>query len=641
MNVSIAQIRVKHPTLKGRFSFKFSAQERKVFQRKKRIIPSEWSAKNMIIPTGKYEHGLVNMDITPHLAGMLDAAAQPYVRECNVCAPSQTSKTTFAFTFLAWASVYLPGPTLSVFPVEPLATENMVERIQIAYNKSPTLASLKTGRKDDESKHHLRLINMFHRLAWYGSISSMQNRTIKYCYEDEIDLSGGRYVEADKRVRTVSDHKILRTSATILENGGIWTILEKETSAVYVRWARCPCCMHLQYMVDKRIKFDKEVGRLRIKDEKLARYDCSNPDCNALWTDQDRDRAMQLGEWRHFAGDKLSDFKQYQEPGEPIRIHMLKNRPVSIGFILHSWQSHFVSLSEVAHDLLKSTDKELAPEDRLIHYKDYCKNHRSFPFRYLVQAKPVNDILKLRDERPAWLVPGNGVVAGVYAGIDTHDNGFYVTIWAIGYGFKRDVWLIGYRFVDSFAAIAEMLFETAYEDNDGNRYMVELAAQDMLGHRTSEVKDFCVEYDGLIIPAFGVQEIKSGEAYTLHQQEYVSGTGQRYPGGLKTMRVNTKFFKDRFSAKLAVAPLDPGSIRLHSEADKNFCGQLIAEARNEKNIWELISGRANHYGDASLLAFIAAEHAGVQFRQPPLNEGNYDDDDMVETIVVESSFMGR
>jgi terminase, large subunit len=610
-------IKVHHPSLSGPITFSFSAAERKAFRRQQYMPPSEWAPTHMVIPTGKYEHSLLLPEMTPHILDMLDAVAEPYVRECNVAAPSQDNKTTFALTFLAWASVYRPGPTMSVFPTEPMSAENMQERIQIAYKHSPMLQKLLTGQTKDMATHSLRLVHSFHKLAWYGSIPSMQNRTIKYLYEDEIDLAEGKFVEADRRVRTVDDHKIIRTSAVILEHGGMWKILHKETAAVYVWWARCPHCMTLQYMTDERIKFNKEDGRLKIKNGKLARYECISDLCpKRKWDDQDRDAAMLLGEWRHFEGDDLSDPAGFARPGQPIKLHMRENRPESIGFFRQSWQSRFVSLSSVAHDFLKSRDKELSPEDRWIAYSDYLKNHRSFPRKPETKTKPWKVYLGLRDDRPAGLVPSGGVVAGLFAGVDTQGPvnapGFWVSIYAVGYGMQRDMWLVWHGWADGFAALATRLFDWTYSDIDGNKYYVELAVQDMLGHHTNAVKDFALAYEGLLLPSYGARLQNSGEAFRL----------KRYENGSRALQVNDQLAKNKLAAKLAVQRDDPGALRLHAEVSEDFCRQLFPWPRDHKGVFQdPPQGVADHAGDCAKLAMVAADYAGTQFRVPFAEDG--------------------
>ncbi len=43
--------------------------------------------------------------------------------------------------------------------------------------------------------------------------------------------------------------------------------------------------------------------------------------------------------------------------------------------------------------------------------------------------------------RPSGMVPAGNRVATLLAGVDTQDDGFFVSIWAIGWGHAREMWL--------------------------------------------------------------------------------------------------------------------------------------------------------------------------------------------------------
>lgn len=635
----------------NRYRFRWSRYERQVMKRRKLIPPSEWAPKHMVVPTGPFEGARMNLSITPHLIGMMDAVVKPYVREVNICAAPQVAKTTFALTVMSWFSVFKPGPALSVYPTETTGTENMEERIQPSYKLSPQLRSLMTGRKEDVSKHKLRLSNMYHRIGWSGSITSLANRSIKLLNLDEVDKyqekpdknEAGPVDLAKIRTRTFHDHKIFMMSSPSVETNFIWMAVTKETEALYVFWVRCPHCATEQMMDFSIDSFDwphKEDGhsfdRMTILSKKLARYVCR--DCGTKWDDDDRNRAIQHHAWRLLEGDPLKP-ESYQEPGEEMSLHMRRTRPRSIGFLIPSWVSRFVSLSEVAHDFLKSQDKEsLSPEERFAAYKNFQNKHRSLPWRYELVERPVDAIQALCDDRPAGMVPAGNRVATLLAGVDTQDDCFYLSIWAIGWGHAREMWLVRREKIDSFAALAIVLWDSEYLDAEGNKYFVELVFQDMLGHRTSEVYDFCIQYDGLIFPTFGKRDMPT--PYAFSQREFYPGTDKPIPGGLRAVKINTKWYKDRLAIKLNVDPTAPGGIHLYHDTDLDFCNQMISEARDEKGYWQQIGNRANHYWDTLVLVSVAADYLGVQYRERPEDqEGEEEDDNCV--IQASSDYMGR
>ncbi|MGB3222997.1 MAG: terminase gpA endonuclease subunit, partial [Desulforhopalus sp.] len=293
-----------------------------------------------------------------------------------------------------------------------------------------------------------------------------------------------------------------------------------------------------------------------------------------------------------------------------------------------------------ASSYLKCKDKNLSPEEQFNAYQDFQNGHRSLPWKIELQAQPVDKILSFCDDRPESRLPGGERVAALLAGIDTQDDGiFYLSLWAIGYGFKNEQWLVLRKPLDSFEAIAETLWGSEYFDVDGQLYHVEHAFIDMLGHRTKEVLEFCIQYEGLITPVFGSNRPMS-QPYVFSQKEYMPGTDQVIPGGgVRAIRMNTKFFKDNMAIKLSLAPDTPGCIHLYRDVGEDYCKQLISEARDEKGVWKQIGSRANHYWDNWVAVCCLSEYLGVKHRIKPDQQGDVEVEDNC-VVVANSQFMG-
>jgi phage terminase large subunit GpA-like protein len=610
-----------------RYRFYFSQSERQAWRKRKKEQPSKWAQKNIKIPTGPFEGNFINFDITPHLIGIIDAYALPFIRKITIVAAPQTTKTTAALICKAWSSVFEPGPTLSVYPTEVTGAEIMTERILPTYKSSPQLRKLMTGRKEDESKNVLRLRSMYHRIAWSGSLTSLAHRSIKIMDMDEVD----KYAEApsDRETGTIylaklrqraygRSSKLLMMSSCSTEAGPIWQELTKETAAVFIFWVKCPFCGGEQYMDFTKETFwwphgedGHSLDRKEIKERRLARYICQMPGCRQMWDDDSRDKAARRGTFRLETADGTL--------GEEMFHHLNRTRVQSIGFIIPSWISYFVSLSEVAFAYLKAKDKDLSPEERFFAYKDFQNAHRSRPWKFEVETPPVTKIRALCDDRPAGILPGGDRVAALLFGIDTQDDCFYLSIWAFGYGMQNEQWLVLRRIVDSTQALAELLWGSVYYDTDGQAHHVEFGMIDMQGHRQKEVLEFCLQYEGLISPCMGSNR-EMTQAYSFSQKEYFPDTQMAIPGGgIRAFRINTKMFKDNLAVKLAMEPDTPGCVHLyrHAELGDDYCNQLISEARDEKGVWTRISSRDNHDWDCMVVANCVAEYKGVKLRPRP------------------------
>ncbi|MCB2218013.1 MAG: phage terminase large subunit family protein [Desulfobulbaceae bacterium] len=637
----------------GVYRFSFSRPERRQMRRRRKIKPSEFAPRHIKVPTGRFAGAYMNLDMRPHLVGIMDAYALPFIRKITVAAVPQAGKTTLSVIWFAWTSFFAPGPTLTVYPNEQTGTENMQDRFQKTFEISPALRRLLTGRKEDVAKHALRLVNCWLRVGWSGSTTSAANRSIRYLNLDEVN----KYTEKpDKseasifslfkiRVRDFANHKVSVMSSHSDERGFINIELERETEAVFVFWVRCPYCGTEQQMDftpdtfwwphDETIKPDgsvslKSVDRKEILSKSLARYVCINEACSMrLWDDDARNQAIQTRTWRLRTDDG--------SPGEEMFRYLYRERPASIGFVIPSWILRNVSLSEVAHDYLKSKDKTLSPEERFEAAQNFANKHRCRPWRYEIRKQPAERLKRLCDERPAGVVPGGNRVAGLFAGVDTQDDSFFISIWAFGYGTSGDQWLVLRKQVLGQDDVAKILWQDEYYDADGNRYPVLFALQDMGGHRQREVLEFCIEYEGLILPSFGSPR-PMPVPYSFSQKEYAPGDYQALPGGgVRAMRVNTKWFKDFLAVRLGLELGTPGAVHLYHDCDEDFRKQLLSEVRDEKGIWQPISGRANHYWDCWVLANCAAEHYGIKNAKRP-EEMEKEEDGLV--VVAESSFMG-
>lgn len=216
------------------------------------------------------------------------------------------------------------------------------------------------------------------------------------------------------------------------------------------------------------------------------------------------------------------------------------------------------------------------------------------------------------------------MVAGLTAAVDTQDAGFWFEIRAWGWGLVRESWCIRCGYIDSFEALEKILWQSDYSDATGNKYLINFALQDAMGHRTTEVYNFCLMHQGLIMPAQGVERLTAPYSFT-RLQTY-PGTARQIPGGLQLARVNATHYKNDLSNKLEIGPENPGAWRYYKGLPEQWARQMTAEFRNDQQLWECKQGRANHGWDCSYLNIAAADIIGIKFwEQPEPDEQHYDD----------------
>lgn len=587
---------------------RFTPAERRIFRRRKPMHTSEWAQKHRVLTMSAIP-GPWRNEITPYLSGIMDAADIPCIREIYLCAAPQTGKSEAVHNCIGKKIDREPGPVLYVYPDETTARENSRDRILPMIRSSRQLSTFLTGERDDESVMRINLSHLPIYLAWARSAARLANKPIRYVVLDEVDkypeTAGKREADpislARKRTVTYSrNHKIWMLSTPTTETGNITRAIAGADGRFDYTVA-CPECGGRQQMDFRNIHWpappegseEKRIDPETLEKEKSAWYECYH--CGTHWDDARRDMAVRSGEWIE------------RKSGLTIRAFTRSFSPRTIGFHVPSWLSTFVSMSTAAASFLRGLQDKTA-------MKDFKNNHAAEPWQEIYQERKEDAVLALADDRPAGRVP-TGEIAGLTAGVDTQDNGFWYEIRAWGYGLTAESWQIRAGFVDSFMALEQILFQDQYTDGEGRIFPVLLTLQDAMGHRTAEVYDFARRHRGLLLPSQGVARMNQPFTYT--NIEYYPQTGKLIPGGLKLVRVNTNYFKSRLAGKLEILPTDPGAWHLHSETTEEWARHMTAEAINpDTGMWECQHQRANHGWDCSVLNLVAAEISGFRYRKP-------------------------
>ncbi len=585
--------------------FALTGAERRVLRKRRPVRPSEWAERHRVLTMSALQGSWRN-SVTPYLAGIMDAWAHNGVEEVVVCKSPQVGCSEAAHNTIGYAIDRAPGPALYVYPDQDTARENSRDRILPMIKSSPRLRSYLTGAEDDEASTRINLQHMPIYLGWARSAARLANKPVRHLVLDEVDKypETASKREADpislarKRTQTYKyDRKIWIISTPTVESAPIWQAM-MAADAVYHYWVRCPECGAWQRMQFDFIRWPKIEGKSldhrKILSGKLAWYECAY--CGAHWDDEARNQAVRLGEWREI------------KTGAEIFTYLKAHGPRTVGFHIPSWLSFFVSLSEVAASFLKSKGDRIA-------LRDFWNNYMAEPWVDYQIERSEDRILALRDDRPQGVVPGHGRVAGITAGVDTQDDGFWYEIRAWGYGLTQESWQIKNGFVTSLDALEQVVWGEALLDTEENEHQVELLVIDAMGHRTVEVYDWARAHRGRAF-AFKGEATMSKLCDFSFLEFYPGGKGRKrpIPGGLTLLRANVNFFKSRLSSLLEVAPADPGAWRLHAECDAAWAAQMCVEYVNDKGLWECPAGRANHAWDCSVYNLVAAEVRRIKHR---------------------------
>lgn len=609
--------------LRGRawaFKYRYSRAERNVYRKRRRIPVSQWAERHRSITMGAVQ-GPWRNSTTPYLAGIMDASFFSSVETVIICAADQMGKSEAVNNCIGYAIDRAPGPVLYVYPDEQTAKENSRDRILPMIESSLRLKSYLSGHEDDAASMRINMVHMPIYMAWARSAARLANKPIKYIVFDETDkypdTAGKREAspirKGEKRLRTYRhSRKTWKLSTPTIEAGPIWQSLTEEAEAVFDFHVKCPSCGALQRMVFDQIKWPSDTrDPKKVELEDLARYECIA--CKAKWDDHLRNLAVGNGNWKkreegqeeEKTDHEITKEGKHEKRGISLQEYLTTNQPKRIGFHIPSWLSRFVGLSEVAAAFLRG----LGDKNEL---KDFLNSYAAEPWKSYTAEREETKILALRDERPRGLVPGDGQVSCLTAGIDTQDVGFWFEIRAWGYGMTLTSWQIREGYVDTFEALEQVLFSDTYQDASGLEYPVRFAVQDAMGHRTSEVYDFARKHRGRLAALKGEQRMRQPHAFS--NLEHYPGTQKPIPGGLKLLRADVNFFKNQLSGKLDVAPADPGAWLFHVETTEEWARHMCAEYIDEETgFWTCPESRANHGWDCSVYNLVAANVLGIKF----------------------------
>lgn len=587
-----------------RISWRPRLGERRVFRRHKMVPPSTWAPLHRPITYGPMKGAMWDNEFMPHMVGIMDASFYPSVREVGNVKSPQGASSAGLETIITYASDVRPGDALVIFPDQNTTKKRCNDYMQPIYTESPRLKKLLTGVDDDMSGLRIKLRTMLIYMGWAGSVTSMSNVSSMYVVVDEIDKmpkkagtkEGGLRAYIRQRVNAFPfTHKIWWSSTPTNMTGHIYQFMTEEAQVVFDYWVCCPDCGHEQLMnfdgimksFDKELTDPKEMERL-----KCAGYVCER--CASIWDDLKRDRAviaaMHTG-WRA------------RDDGRHLTDYLREENPEKICFHSPAWISPLISFSTIAAAWLRGRrDKDAM--------QIFFNQYKAEAFKDYATERKEDRILALRDDRPEGLVPGNGLVAALIAGVDTQDFGFYYEIRAFGWGMDQESWQIKAGFVLTFEALQKVLFEDEYRDAAGLVYPVHIAVEDSLGHRTSEVYDFSRLWPGRLIPYKGQQ--RKTTPTTWSRIDTYPGTNKPIPGGVLLLNGDATYFKNELARRLGINPTDPGAWHLHRESTEEYAAHLCAEYRDEEGKWQCPSGKPNHLWDCAYINLVAAHVLSIK-----------------------------
>ena len=608
----------------------YSRKEEIAWKPKENIKPSEWTEKYRVLSGQSEEKGPMRMRRTPYFVHIIDTLVLPETEEIVVVKPAQFGGTeNLCITPIGFFARQEPCPILLVMADEKTTGHMAKERIQTMFTAIPDMAELIGVPWNREE---MKLLNgAFIATAWASSVAALAAREYRVVIMDEVDKPG--YYIASKEASPISrarersetffsrKHMILSTPTH--ETGNIWQEFLRCLRTYYFH-VPCPSCRVYQPLVwsyeyaagfrneeyvDHKGKTrhlgrvvwggGREASHSQIQD---AGYECGT--CKKVWTTIKKNHAVEKGKM-------------------VVKKKGLKRK---IGYHLNRLYSLLGQSGNIAKMLDNFLTCLTSGDPKLL--QGFVNSSLAEPWKTYTIERSEDSILELRDTRPRGRVPSGDVVSCVLGTADTQKDGFWYEIRAWSYGMDLESWQIREGYVTTFDALEEVFFEDQYLDIDGKVYVVRMVGIDSQGspaggYNTSQVYDWARKNRGRVIPIKGEQRRGMTQAIVWSRIDSYPGTNKPIPGGIKLLRVNTKYFKDILSSKLMVDKDDPGAWHMHSECEIDWARQMTVEYVDEEGLWQCPPGKPNHAWDVSVYQLAISDVMGVRFwkKGPPGNGG--------------------
>ena len=239
-----------------------------VLKPKEQITLTQWAEKNMVGEEGSAMAGHFNRNNMPHQVAVMDAIADPCVREVTMMTSSQVGKTFVVICGLGYYTEYEPSTQMIVFPELITAERFSKTRLATMLRDVPAIAKVVGAPKAKDSSNTILFKQYpggYIVISGSNSPSSLASMPCRVVWMDEVDRfadsageEGNPVLLAKKRATSYWNKKYIMTSTPT--NAGRSKIESAYQEGTMEEWhVKCPCCGEWQPYEFQRVVFD-EVG---------------------------------------------------------------------------------------------------------------------------------------------------------------------------------------------------------------------------------------------------------------------------------------------------------------------------------------------------------------------------------------------
>ena len=564
----------------------FKKTLKKCLKSPEKLTVSQWAEKYRDLGNTSAISGKWSNDMTPYLVGIMDAFSDPYIQEINFVKPTQVGGTECMNNMIGYAITQSPAPMMMVYPTDEAAKNMSKDRIVPSLTMTEAIKEVYDEKKSKQQALKFKGMTLY--ITGAGNPNKVASKPVKYLFFDEIDkLPGASQKEASpynlarERTRTYPYSKKIYTCCTpTLKTNYVWKIHEA-AEAQKEFFVPCPHCGSYFVFNFHQIKYSEDKSLSNEERASTAEYVCK--ECGCTITDKDKIKILRKGIW-----------KDTKKKGN--------GKPRTVSFHLNCLVSRFLTWKDIALEFLNSHDD---PEQ----LQNFVNSWLAEPWEETKVNASVQTVLDRQTDTPELVVPDWAKM--LTGGVDVQENCVYWTIRAWGdYITSQN---IAHGQALSLNEV-ETIMNYDFKKKNGDIAQVELCLVDS-GDQTDDVYEFVAYNLDWALPCKGsshamIADFKISKINKENSKAY----------GQELVIIDTGKYKDKIASRLQ-RKNGQGSWMVFRGCDETYARQVTAEhkvtARNGKRVekvWVQKTSHAdNHYLDAEVYAFCAAEIKGVKY----------------------------
>lgn len=601
----------------------FSEAELQIWKPAEDISLWDWLGKYFVL-SKEYSDvvGLYPRELVPVFKILADWLDDPKIKEICCRKSTQIGLTTFIVGWFVYRQYKRPGPGIFCMADQATAEEMSMLRFKNAFESAKCFQ----GIKSQTTKKGTTLITGGSvKMAWASSIASIASSSTRDYAADEITKPGYNLKTQEGepvgrlryRAKGFDDRKGIITSTVTIEGDRMHQI-EEDADCTYLVHVPCSHCGQRQPLFFFKgetylaadgttqpggyVHFDSSLEN-KYERARSARYCCGS--CGALWTTEEKNRAMQ-----HCSA----------HPNKHVEIEGEKR-------FIWIWRIHEVRSAGSLYSLVLEFLESKEDPEKL---QNFYNNALALYFKEIVKKPDEGFIARAKLDYQPGTVPDEALA--LIATVDVQKYGFWYVIRA--WSAAETSWKIEHGFVSSEQELNFVLFEKTWASKHGPMGIWRVGIDTGGGMKddgetsTEWVYRWYFQNLSRGVQIFLTKGFSGSlpDNFKFGKPIFTSPTGKKLPAGLRLVLIDTDKSKDLFFWRINQAQEETPICAAYIPADEKqeYFQQLQSEHKvkeGTRETWKQKGSQDNHLLDCEQMQMIMASrqlYGGVFIIQEPV-----------------------